>query len=200
MRQDALIKIVTTMRTICPEATLKVWDNSPNSSFPRGIADELYQSSVNLSTSPRWWLASQSQTEYVAVIDDDLMVKKESFIEKCLQCLNNGYAAVGPYGVVLNGSSYSRSLHCFGTARPVDIIKGRFFMTKTQSIRLLHAVPPFSEDDIIVSAYIEGKCCICTTDPDELLNIPGHFALSDRPDHMVRRDAAVRKYLRDKAF
>lgn len=194
-RTAQLLTIIERMRILCRQSVITVWDNSPKGEFPPGIADNFIQSSMNFSTSPRWWLASIVDTYYFTIIDDDFMVKNEEIFHRCFNALSQHFDAVGLYGVILNGKSYSKGNHIFGRDCHVDVIKGKFFMGKTHSLKRMQPIPVGSEDDIIASSYFRGRCGIVKASRDDVEELEEPYALSHRFDHMDRRNRAAIKYL-----
>jgi len=64
------------MDALCKQSvkpTIFIWDNSPAQDFNDAHADWIIRSSRNARCSPRWWMASHADTDFVVIHDDDLM-------------------------------------------------------------------------------------------------------------------------------
>lgn len=171
----AILKAVA-KQTVSPQVFL--WNNAGKAVNGSGIA-WLAHSSVNRFCWPRWLMAARAQTEFVAVMDDDLYFNSETFVERLisfLERLEPEIRIVGLEGVLLGKgrsyypiyggrlarseppSNYKGTVHIASASRDthVDIIKGRFMACRTDALQNLPLSPPMKDvcDDIIISSML----------------------------------------------
>lgn len=163
-RPQNVERILESLRKQCISYQLFVLDNSPDQSY-RWEADWLLRSIPSSPPAPRWWMASQADTEYVVCMDDDLAFADERVLGDTVSTLQKyPSTGVGATGVQLqDGCGYRKGRHLglenepISQDMPVDIIKGRYFAVPTELLRKLPVLPLECEDDIIVSSAIENK-------------------------------------------
>jgi glycosyl transferase family 2 len=208
-------------QSIRPRVVL--WNNSPDP-FEDARVDQCVNATNNAMCWPRWQAAAQADTEFVAVLDDDLCFQSATFIERLLRFMAEqpvSVAAVGLEGVILSGTSYypeyggrvarpQRPANYHGTTHiagasvdtRVDILKGRFMAMRAELLRHIPGAPPHGDvcDDIVISAHLNrpGKTLLI---PGwlghEFIDLPdknGAMALSQRIDAQARRQAATEHY------
>jgi len=125
--------------------------------------------SRNLGCMPRWWLAAMADTEFVATLDDDLVLADERVLADALAAQREvcPEGIVGFFGVVYRSDrTYRTSLHLAARAgqdQRVDIVKGRFMLLRRDALErvpLWHpALTPeaaFRADDIYVSLMLSA--------------------------------------------
>jgi hypothetical protein len=166
------------------------WDNSGEGVVPSSF-DLYIKSSVNLGCSPRWWIAQRATTDYVAVIDDDLILRDDA-IDRCIEA-SKQELVVGAFGRRLNPTkSYGKC--SIIRAGLCDIVLGRFvFMPIAQALMVGHNPEPF-EDDIFASSRFTAMKLIVPRLTRELHAGPKRFAVCGRAGHYEAREAARRRY------
>jgi hypothetical protein len=179
-------------------AKLFIVDNSPNRSLgPTAIgrADWILESSRNNLTT-RWYMASQADTPYYCVHDDDLLLRRYDDYVK------NTNVLTGPFGVKL--SAQSKYIDCYHTEThgdEVEIIKGRMMFGETACLEWTPVpMPPRGLDgdyetiiseDIFISSILGGKFKV--TNFNDVVELPAPHASSKTMDHYNRREVARRK-------
>ena len=198
-----------TFQSIKP--TIFMWNNGP--AFEHSGVNWTVSSSVNHACWPRWFMASYAQTEFVCIVDDDvilgdcdLLVDIMSRLSKCpLNCI------AGVEGVnLISGKSYIECEHLRIPGGPgsrdvaCDIVKGKFMMVRTSALRShLRWIDPSEcvEDDIVVSSYLaetRRKQHICLSSVGHRFNlVDAPHALWRKPGHFDRRQSAVLRYFPD---
>lgn len=181
---------------------LFVWDNSPDQSFEDTRADWVIQSSRNAKCVGRWWLAAHAETDWVVVMDDDLVPSDARVLTDILRALvAHAPSAVGATGVILDpAKSYFDCQHIgldrrrIGMDTQVDIIKGRLFAAPTRRLQSLPFLPLDCEDDIAVSALLGGGV-VASRLQGRFRELPsGDESRWRRPNHGRAREAARRAW------
>lgn len=176
-RPDNIPIIVSALRDQTVKARLWLWNNS-STCIPNGVVDMQVVSDSNLGCWPRWFLASYVPSEFVLMLDDDILPTSSCFLETALKLINSQQSPrtlVGSEGVVLGRPnqywpSYSGRLtrdspeadrgtvHLKSVVRDthVDIVKGRCVVVRVASLRSLPMSPPHRDmcDDIAVSLLL----------------------------------------------
>lgn len=194
------------MQTIRP--SICVWNNGAPLSF--GHVDWLVQSSVNKACWPRWFMALAATTEFVCMVDDDVILNDASVMEEAAAILRHlpENCILGIEGVVLvPGRSYLDSDHIRvgddwrALTTRCDIVKGKFMLMRSSAVRTnlkLEAMSRTLEDDIAVSSMLaHGRplahvCAVALRHRFTLLDAPN--AIWRREGHFARRDAACSQY------
>ena len=184
-----------------------VWDNSPRQDYDNPRVDWIIRSSINAKCTPRWWMAAQASTDFIIVHDDDLVPSDAGVIARTLSAANKcDPFAVGASGVLLEkDKSYDMCQHFGLQSREitkdtnVDIIKGKYFCAKTDSVRRLEYFDLDAEDDIIVSAMLSKGVPKPHTIPLSLMNsfveLPrGAFEREKRINHAQCRERTRQLY------
>jgi hypothetical protein len=190
-----------TRQTIIPRIYL--WDNKPNIHTSSLDVDIYVKSSNNLMCLPRWHLAKLAITKYVAIMDDDIIPVKIDTLERLVNLMEEmeDISAVGPTGVILDPKlSYRKCRHISlkdqsTHDRRVDIIKGRFFLTKKDYLNGFTPITPDCED-IEASAHVSkyGRLLIPKWTPSEFMNLKsGLESLDSRPEHYAHREKQRRR-------
>jgi hypothetical protein len=98
-----LIKALS-QQTVKP--TLFVWDNSSEQDCDDPRIDWLIRSSQNAKCSPRWWMASHANTDFVLIHDDDLLPSHPMVLGHTLDAaIKIAPFAVGAAGVIVDSGS-----------------------------------------------------------------------------------------------
>lgn len=207
LRPDNVVRLIDALcnQTVAP--TIFVWDNSPTGEFDDPRVDWMIRSSRNARCTPRWWMASHAQTDFVLVHDDDLMPAHSQVLARTLDAaMKVAPFAVGATGVILqNNHGYWESKHVGLRAKKirqdkrVDIVKGCYFCCPPARLADIGYLELDAEDDIAVSA----KLCDGHKHPHlvvaelrnsfELLR-EGNGARKARPDHRAAREGARKKF------
>jgi hypothetical protein len=155
-------------------------------------------------------MAALAETEFVCVMDDDVLLNDGLVLEDALQRLSYAphRSAAGIEGVnLVSGNTYLESEHLRISDPPLltdtacDVVKGKFMLVRTAAVRQYLRFAMFEqseEDDIAVSAALAGghyRRHIC------LSTMGKRFTLSDAPHalwrcdgHFDRRTAACKLY------
>lgn len=206
-RPNNVTLILDALRHQSIKPTIFVWDNSPSQAFGNSQIDWLIQSSVNAKCSPRWWMASQADTDYVVVMDDDLVPSDPSVLAMTLESAERASPfAVGVAGVILEADKtyvQCRHIEQIGVYNEndtqVDILKGRYFCASVSRIKELRTMGLEVEDDILVSAEL-GKGAqtphtVVGAIAARFKNLPtGAESRYGRGGHWRLRESARRKY------
>lgn len=155
---------------VCSQSVRPVvfaWNNHPASlDDPR--VGWCVQSTQNRFCWPRWYMAVQADTPFVASIDDDLLPLDDRVLDDALAVLRGAepHVIVGPFGKRLrDGIPFQESVHVSADTedRRVDWVKGRLMVMRTDALRRVAparplAPPPLVQrcDDIIVSSLMAG--------------------------------------------
>jgi hypothetical protein len=177
-RPQNIITILTSIagQTVKPDVFL--WNNSGHP-VHRPEIDWCVDSSANLFCWPRWQMAANANTEYVAVMDDDLCFRSPTFIERLIAYMTKLQSEIGIVGLegVLLGEprdyyptyggrmarkeipqEYAGTVHIASPTRDVKvhIVKGRFMVCRTEFLQELLFNPPFKDvcDDIVISSLL----------------------------------------------
>ena len=211
-RSENVKAIVQTLRNQSVSPQIFLWDNAQdhNRVVVKDV-DWYIQSSLNKICWPRWFMASQADTQYVMSLDDDLNLLDDFVIEDLIAVLDNDCHAeriFGREGVILRpGMLYAGSnqhneelVNLKRTdAVNVDIVKGRLMAFSKEA--LIHApilTKVTNEDDIAISGLLaKGRNRyhrVLGWLQHRTYNLPDNDALYNQPGHFKRRDAGVKKY------
>jgi hypothetical protein len=204
-REKNIESIINALRLQRLPHKLFLWDNSGRGKA--WAADWLISSSSNHACYPRWLMAARAETDFVAVMDDDLIPKDREVLSDLLTLFRENDIPgriIGPFGVLLqHGRTYAECLHNLKSPSPLasaDVIKGRFMLTRT--CYLVPALPIGIEnefhDDIAVSALLaDGRRAhhrAANRFRDRFADLPSPSAICDRKDHYHEREIARRRY------
>lgn len=178
-----------------------LWNNGDEVRHPvvRWQAD----SSVNMACWPRWWMASMAQTEFVCVLDDDLVFTDETVLEDFAAALTGrpDHVIAGLFGMKLDPTKeyrYGEQIRPGDEDQVADIIKGRCMVLRTSALGAVHLRPKPERhmligDDIYVSGTLAGGKSGIHIVPKgfvarwkELPNDHSLFKLSDHWEHRER--------------
>jgi hypothetical protein len=192
-------------QTVAP--TIFIWDNSPTKDFHDPRADWIIHSSKNARCTPRWWMASHAETDFVLIHDDDLMPSHSKVLARTLDAATRAAPfAVGAAGVILKRScGYWESRHVGLRAKVirhdarVDIVKGSYFCCPAARLASIGHMELDAEDDIAVSAKLgEGvrhpHLVLAELRSSFELLREGEGARKDRCNHRAAREAARRRF------
>ncbi len=207
-RPENLRQIIDQIKTQTLRPKIFIWNNSAGSPCPE--ADWRIDSSVNAITWPRWFMASMAKTEYVCLMDDDLMFTDERVLRDAVDFLKgrNERLMIGPYGVSFPDvlKIYKESSHVSALAgrdQRVDMIKGRLVVLRTDALKNVNLVPGgerqfFLSDDILVSSRMargkRGFHCVPSLFAGRVQDLPMPHASCDSADHYLLREKARREY------
>jgi hypothetical protein len=177
-RPDNILTILDSVarQTVVPQVFL--WNNAGPGLDSAAVTWRV-NSSVNRFCWPRWFMSARAQTEFVAVLDDDLCFSSDTFVERLvryMQTLGPEARIVGLEGVLFGQGreyyptyggrmarsevppNYSGTVHIAGARQDtyVDVVKGRFMVCRTGALKNLPISPPMKDvcDDIVISSLL----------------------------------------------
>jgi len=166
-RSENLKEIIKSLRSQTVPVEIFLWNNNKEDTYQYDV-DLQINSSKNLMCWPRWFLTTYTSNEYIAVMDDDIIMKDDNVLGDCLEYVNRVDVGIGYTGVILNDDkNYWKSKHVLRPDRDndlsVDIIKGRFMFLKKSLIGNVEMIPKIIhednriEDDILISSKLKNK-------------------------------------------
>lgn len=185
---------------------LFLWNNGAE--FSHQAVTWQVDSSYNMMCWPRWWMASCAQTEYVCIVDDDLMFLDDHVLEDMIKALQHcsEKTIVGLFGMILDPAKEYR----YGTqVRPseedqcIDIVKGRCMMMRTSALRSVSFQPKPTRsilmcEDILVSGVLAGgeagKHLVPKGFASRWKELPNEHSLHKMPSHWEQREIARRQF------
>jgi len=185
--------------------TLFLWNNLPPFLHP-GV-DWQVDSSVNKMCLPRWYMASFAQTEFVGVMDDDVIFTDTKVLEDAAIFLLSmpEETAIGFTGMHFDPrKDYREGLHIVASKdadQPADVIKGRFMLLRTAQLARFHLHPsPQREhligEDILMSGMLsQGKTGVHRVPAlfaGRWQELPAPHGLFHLSDHWFHRESARR--------
>lgn len=203
-RLENTLKIADAIHGQKQQSELWLWDNSACSNWTDSWFDRIVTSRFNAGCNARWWLAAQARSQYVIVMDDDIIPTDPNVLgDTCDWLDENPGEACGLVGVRLdNARSYAKCDVIGHRRKPVpmardegvDIIKGRYFALP---VALLSRVPmriPKFEDDIAVSACVGGGTILATLQ-GRFKELPtGDESVCRRKGHSKERERARQEW------
>lgn len=208
-RPRNVVQIVHALSTQNVAARLFLWDNAPvlqslaNHALIAKSVDWYVRSNRNILCPPRWWMASQADTDYVMTLDDDLLPTDRRVLSDLLDAAAGEMPdrVIGPFGTVLTGPNYfpHEDVHCPTRPRTVDVIKGRLMLVCTEGLRCHVRLGDLcgilgAEEDIAVCGALarsrRHRHLVPGGFRGRLKELPAPGALEKRPDHAARRNAA----------
>lgn len=189
-----------TKQTIKPK--LFLWNNNPDIKFEDDRVEWIVNSNEDMYSFARWLMIPMVETEYVMVMDDDLMPNDNKFIETAIRLIEkNPKGITGPFGkCIMKGSNPYNGPEV--RTGPADIIKGRCMCMRTE---VLKNVPLGTEgfvrnDDIYISFYAANgqkdrhyvwwKLREMTEDLPE-----GGVGMDKDPNHMKSRNGYINELI-----
>lgn len=159
--------------------------------------ERLVNNSINKWCIERWYQAMSVNSEYVCLLDDDLLVDQASIEHLLRVAENNPYSLVGIYGKMglESAKKYEDMEDVWCVKRDVDIVVGSCIVTRTNNIRAIHDsyIRPFGYndrgDDILVSMALTSLYGVKhKIEPANVEMLPeGNVALSQDPNHYNKR-------------
>jgi len=210
MRLENVRRLIQALSDQTVQPTIFVWDNSPGQNVVDPRISWLIRSSRNAKCSPRWWMASHANTDFVLIHDDDLLPSHSKVLASTLDAAARTVPfAVGAAGVITtSGSSYWQSRHVgvrttyIDHDTQVDIVKGCYFCCPTSQLREVGYLELDAEDDIAVSAKLgHGRVQphVVLADLQSSLELlpEGEYSRRGRAIHRMARDAARWRYFKE---
>lgn len=147
----------------------------------------------------RWLTAVSLDSEYICIMDDDLIFVNDNTLENCIKYMNSNPSidCIGSEGVKYDKhKGYWGSEHTFAKHQdfPAKIIKGRFMFFRRSSLDGLDLETELTCDDIKASAHFKTKIL-----PHVLVNsfrdLPqGSESLSAKSYQNIGREYAAKRY------
>ncbi|MEM9302697.1 MAG: glycosyltransferase family A protein [Pseudomonadota bacterium] len=202
---EAILKSLSA-QTVRPQ--IMIWSNDDGGEgFPG--ADHVVRSGGNFRTWPRWLLASLANTEFVLVLDDDLLPFTADFVETCLAVARHypdRIIGVGGRQISQEAPHY-RVLpqRDFFRDRPCEVVLGRLMLLRRSLLARVPLVVPHwtwreRGDDIIISTAIRRQHVLSGALRARVRELPtGEESLSADPQHFAARELLVKRIL-DEGF
>ena len=159
-REKNLKTIIERLKKQTVKPKIFLWDNNPSTKIKPETVDWYCKSTKN-TVYGRWMMASLADTEYIMTMDDDIIPKSDTFIQKCmLEYKKHDCLILG-----IEGKKTPKSKPYYNkvgdTTDWADIIKGKFMFMRTDYLKKVKLKPlcnVYREDDIYVSFMVaEGK-------------------------------------------
>jgi len=195
--------------------TIFLWNNSPEP-FSHPAVDWLVESNRNLVCWPRWWMAQAADSEFAAVMDDDLIPTDKQLLADAVEVARRQPPCriIGPFGGRMGTRHYSRHdpIHNVKEDAIVDIVKGRFMLLRTADIRQCQLATARSpalgvvdeHEDIAINGMLAGGRlgqhlvpAMFTRRMQDLPGMDGPEAISTKDGHYDRRESARRRWFVD---
>jgi len=186
-----------------------VWNNSPEPIGDRRITWQI-NSSRNCVCWPRWFMAAQAETPFVASIDDDLLPTDRRVLEDALAAFNrySEWTVIGPFGRrLIDGTKFTQCPQLIPALadQTADFVKGRLMVMQTGALRAVLPARPQGPprmvqccDDIIVCSLMAGGRRAQHVIPASFRNcfrdLPEPHALSSRQGFRRLRKQAAMSY------
>lgn len=163
-RTENMRAIVDAMRKQTVSPRIALWNNGAQISNPE--VDYFFQSPENLYCMARWHVASLLASEYVCIIDDDMIPATDDLLEKCARACRShgdkriiGYAGkrLGPGPDYYSGGQRVLVTHTQAREVPerfVDVVLGQFMFMHVSLLRRVPLYCPYYQqrgDDIWIS-------------------------------------------------
>lgn len=208
-RPKQMAAVLDALATQEPRPVIFLWNNS-GQVFHHSAVDWQVDSSRNAQCLPRVWMAGWAETPFVCLHDDDLLPYDEHVLHDLVVAASRLKAdqAAGPCGAILPPDRPylpHKSVWCPGSTTPVDLVKGRCLVARTEILRERLSLADVTAedgiaDDFVVCGRLAGGKRLYHVVPAGLTgryrNLPvGREASFASPDHARRRNAAFRKWL-----
>ena len=202
-RPENALKILDVLHSQSLRPDIWVWNNGEELRHP-AIQLQI-RSSENLACWPRWLLGSMASTEYLCIVDDDLIFTDPDVLRDLASALEQKPARTiaGLFGMnLLPGKPYRDGEQVWpspDTDLPADLIKGRCMMLRTDDLRSVHLQPRPERhvligDDIIVSGALSGGKPRMHVVPGGFTNryaeLTNDHSLFHKDDHFKQRERA----------
>jgi hypothetical protein len=188
--------------------TIFLWNNG--SSFFHRKLDWIVESSINKYCLPRWYMASYAITDYVCILDDDLIFSDDYILSDLIKLheQENSSSIIGASGVILDpGNDYFSGRHVYAYKSKeqhntrCDIIKGTLMLMRTEELKEKAEISKCTDDiadDIFISYQMSAgrkKHHLCATSYEGRFKSLGddRYALWKKADHFRRRNDLVDK-------
>ena len=202
-RPENLDRIIDILYAQSLSVEIFLWNNGEP--YLNSKINWLVHSSLNKFCIPRWFMAMYAKTEYVCILDDDIIFNDNNLLRDAINILKveNESTIIGLTGVKLSeDGSYINGQHIYCYMAPnlsniyVDIIKGSFMLMRTKPLidTLAHArIKDDVSDDISMSYYMakgSRKHHLCLASFGNRITSLGNdeVALWKNETHFMRRD------------
>ena len=209
-REENVKKIIRSLNNQTVKPEIWIWDNNQdehNFDFDPW-PDVRFFSPKNYRTAPRWLLATLALTPYILVMDDDLIITKNDFIEIALQESRKYGKIIGVEGreVITKGNQaiYQGGKYPFPKEGDVQtqIVLGKMMFLKREWLAKVPLVVPGWDwthrgDDIIINWYVNKFNGILSHKLYKRIEFlqEGEESLWKDPSHFQQRVSLVAKLL-----
>lgn len=202
-RKNQLKEIIEKAKKQTANPKIIVIDNASNDAqYKIEVNDVEYIKSDNKHQCwERWIHAVKLESEYICVMDDDLIFNDDTTLYKCLEYMDKNHIVdgIGYTGVDYNpNNGYFNSKHYLEPLQydlKVPIIKGRFMFIRKKSLEGLDMIPDLTCDDIKVCGHIKNKVLLSDI-KGHLTNLKeGDEAVFRQPGQHQKREIASKKYI-----
>jgi hypothetical protein len=211
-RLSTLAQIIESVRQQTTPTMITLWNNGTKYDYLD--VDLLIESSHNLYCMPRWHMAAMLADEYIAIIDDDLLIREPTVFENCITYLQqqNNTCILGRTGSslklhkpIIYSPAYHREAPKSGTSY-VDIINGRFMFLHASLLNNIPLRCPIYSgrgDDIWISLmtakhkdYHHLPACL---NPAKFISVgdPAVGLCKDTVEHYTKRDAISKQIIKE---
>ena len=155
-RPQNIVVIVNRFKNFLP-----IWivNNNPEASIPNDYVNRVFNNDINKGSIDRWYKAIQCDTEYLIVLDDDVLPFKKTFMELSYRSKKSPYELLGISGRsgLATASKYEDLEKFWCCNAEVELITGSCLIIRTSIIRKIFNkyIQPigklYKEDNIILS-------------------------------------------------
>lgn len=167
-----------------------LWNNNPHIKLKSNYSKVIViHSQKNFGTLARYCVSFLSQNETILIQDDDLVLTPKQIKIIYHKYKQNKNRLYGCFGRNIRSGKYIKR-NAYGN---VDIIIGRTIMFNKKHLfkffKYLENFGSHLEDDILFSFSMKTKHKVIQV--GEIRELPNDYALSKRPDHLLKRQKMV---------
>jgi hypothetical protein len=202
-RVENLEQIINSLVSQTVKPKIFLWNNSliPTCQEYSRKLDWYIQSTINKICWPRWFMASQADTEYVMSLDDDLCLRDNKVLEYILNNITSD-RLYGMEGVALQSNKlYGQSLKAElpdidDKLKACDIVKGKLAVLSTELLKSIPNPNNIIDDDIYLSSKVANgrRLYNRVLKHISITRMTDNKGLCNDINHYIRRDETTRKY------
>jgi len=172
--------------------------------------ERVINNSKNKWCIERWHQAMNITSDYICLLDDDLLVDIDSIEHLKNVAENNPHSLVGIYGKnnIETASCYEDLQDVWCVKKDVDIVVGSCIVTRTENIKSIYDtyIKPFGYadrgDDILISLSLSEKYNVKHKVEYAVVEMlpEGDVSLSDNPAHYKKRWDVIKSFRRIHKF